>query len=175
MKRIGLFLLILCCVTACSTAQPAPISTEAPSTDLPPTPTPAPTKTLEAPLAFSLNFNENGCTSDIPRTLPAGKHSFLIKNNTDTDFALWVVLLPEDTTFQDLLDKQGEPGKFFPGAYDYRPPTKLAQRWDDSLGGKFYTFSFSEEGEYVAALGGLNDDSLWFCAPFDIAVESANQ
>lgn len=172
MKRISLFLIIVLCISACTTAQPAQTSAKQSPTEPPPTQTPAPTEIPdEEPPIFTITFDGSGCTSDVSEALPLGKYSFLIQNNTDIDFALWVFLLPDDTTFQTLLDKQGEPGTFFAAPYDYHPPTKIAQRWDDELGGKFYTFSFTEEGEYVAALGGLNLDSLWFCTPINIAAE----
>lgn len=177
MKRISLFLILVLCVSACTTAQPAQTSaaqspTEQPPTEPPPTQTPAPTEIPdEEPPMFTITFDGSGCTADAPETLALGKYSFLVKNSTDSDLVLWVFLLPADTTFQDLLDKQGEPGRFFPASYDYRPPTKIAQRWDDTLGGNFYTYSFIEAGEYVAALGGLNNDSLWFCPPINIAAE----
>lgn len=171
MKRIGLFLLILLCVSACTAAQPEPTPTPPPPTAPPATPTPEPTETPEEPSPFWVTFDGAGCVSEAPETLPADKHSFLVVNSTDTELSLWITLLIGDVTYQDLLDQQSEPGEFFPAPYDVRTPVKLADKWDDSLGGKFYKFSFYEEGDYVIALGGLNMDALWFCAPLHIGAE----
>jgi hypothetical protein len=63
------------------------------------------------------------------------------------------------------------PGKFFPAFYDLRTPTNLAQRKDDSSGRNFYTYSFFEEGEYVTTLNSMDTNALWFCLPFQIAME----
>lgn len=170
MKRIGLSLLIFL-LSACAAAQPVLTPTSPPPTDPPPTSTPVPTETPEEQPSFLVTFNGTGCISEVPETLPPEKYSFLVANSTDTELALWVTLLPDDITFQDLLDKQSEPGEYFSAPYDLRTPVKLAARWDDSLGGKYYKFSFYEEGEYAIALGGLNLDALWFCAPFHIVTE----
>ena len=184
-------MLVVLCLSACATAQSAQTPIPLPSTEL---------STSSEPIAefatdpesppFLITFDGNGCTSEVPETLPLGKHSFLFVNNTDAKLALWIALLPEDITYQDLLDKQPEPGAYFAtddlidkqhelgwyflAPYDLRQPAKLADRWNNSLGGKFYTFLFYEEGEYSHALGELYMDALWFCAPFHVIADSSN-
>ena len=191
MKKIGLSMLVVLCLSACATTQSTQTSKPLPSTELSPTSERIAgfaTDTESPP--FLITFNGKGCTSDVPETLPLGKHSFLFVNNTDTKLALWIALLPEDITYQNLVDKQPEPGAYFASddlidkqhelgwyflaPYDLRQPAKLADRWSDSLGGKFYTFLFYEEGEYSHALGELNMDALWFCAPFHVIADSSN-
>ena len=95
-------------------------------------------------------------------------------NKTDSKLALWIALLPEDVTYQDLLDKQSTLGEYYSAPYELRMPAKLVDRWGDSSSGKFYTFLFYEEGEYSRALGGLNMDALWFCAPFRVVADTSN-
>lgn len=186
-------MLTVLCLSACVTAQSTPMSTPLSPTELPPTPEPITEFTTdpEVPPPFLITFDGNECNSEVPETLPLGKLSFLFVNNTDTKFALWIALLPEGVTYQDLLDKQPESGayfsaddlldkqselgKYFLAPYDLRQPVKLVDRWDDSLGGRFYTFLFYEEGEYSHALGGLYLDALWFCAPFHVVAGLSNE
>lgn len=170
MKRISLSLFILLWLAACSTAQPAPTSTPVMPTNQPQTPTPKPTATAEDPAPYTVTVDDTGCTADIPETLPLGKHSFLIKNSTENDFALWVFMIPEDTTFQEFVDKSvnllGRRLRWD----EMHTPALVALRSDDASGGKFYTFSFYEEGDYGTSLG-LDEKLFSFCTPFSITSE----
>jgi hypothetical protein len=188
MKRIGLSLIILLLLSACAAAQPAPTSMATPIAELPPTTIPESSAAHEAPAPYLITFTGEGCVSEVPETLPLGKHSFLFVNETESRLALWIAGLPEDVSYKDLLDKQPGPGEYFStddlmdrqsefgwyflAPYDLRLPAKLVDRSNDPSEGRFYTFLFYEEGEYSHALGGLNLDALWFCAPFHIIGDS---
>lgn len=171
MKSIGLSLLILLVVSACSTAQPVQNSVNQANAE------PLQTETLEEPAPYTVTVDDTGCTSDIPETLTLGQHSFLIKNTTDAEYSLVIFMIPEDKTFQDLIDEQAEQGEDYLGVREneVRTPAKVAQRQDDALGGKFYTFSFYETGDYGSGLEELNGnimDFVWsFCSPFSVVAE----
>jgi len=136
-------------------------------------------------------FDGNDCVSDVPEILPPGEHSFLFVNRTDSKLTLWIALLPDDISYDDLLGKQPKPGEYFSSddlldkrselgnyflaPYDLRQPTKLADSWNNSTEERSYTFLFYEEGEYSHALAGLDLDALWFCGSFNVAADQANE
>jgi hypothetical protein len=171
MNRIGLYLITLLFLAGCAAEQSFQISTTLPPAEPLPTHTPETAENSESPPLYTINFDDSECTSNVPEILPKGKYSFLITNNSDTEVAMLIAQLSEGTTFQDLLDNRSEPREFYAEPYHARTPIKLAQRTDDTLGGKFYIFSFYEEGEYETVLMGLNLDGLWSCAPFNIVAE----
>ncbi len=183
MKRILPALGVLFLITSCSTTritenpptrsvQPSPTRSVQPSptrlTQQLPTPSPKPSETPEPPPLFTVTFDGEECSCTTPETLPPGKYSFLFIDETDSGIELWLSRLEEGHTFQDLLDGQSEPGEYYPQPYWAPHPPKLADRWDDELGGLFYTFLLIEEGEYSQHIGRDDPLFLWFCSPFYI-------
>ena len=47
-------------------------------------------------------------------------------------------------------------------------PSKMSRGWNDSIGGKEFTFYLNEEGGHATLVGGYSPDSLWFYAPFQV-------
>jgi hypothetical protein len=145
----------------------APAATPTP---IPPTGTPT---TTSEPLpetvaeAIEVTYDGNECTVSGPTELPIGELSFVLKDlSEEMNVHLTVTRLLDGKTFQDLLDLQGEPGKFPPQRPSWiDTPTLLGRTWNESIGGVVYTYSLNKEGEYVILVSGSSPISVWYCAP----------
>ena len=156
---VGCILLFI--ITGCSTVEE---STPAPMISTTPSP-------LSAEISFEVTYDGKGCVVSGPAEVAAGNYQFILKNHTDEKIDLWVSILKDGKTYQDLLDRQGDPGKFMrkPGWAKHDP--KIYQGWNEELGGDEITLMLFEVGEHAIYVGPLNKDSLWFCAPL-IVVEA---
>lgn len=133
MGRILSALLVLL-LSACTSASPEAVSgststetsDEAPTTTAPPATTaPSETRTTAASTTteaeeelvavFDVTYVEGeGCTSVGPLEVPAGDHSFLLRDPTGQLENLWVLRLDEGRTLQDVIDAAPGPGKWYP-------------------------------------------------------------
>ena len=80
-------------------------------------------------------------------------------NTSELDVEIWPARLEDGKTFQDLLDKQSEPGEYVPR------PDWAVQSFKFSSDRQVWTINLDKAGEYAIGVGGYNPDSLWFCAP----------
>lgn len=155
-------------VNACATNKPVPSSTPISPTEESLTQAPRAANTPEPPPLFEITFDGSECKHSIPSELEPGKYSFVLHNITEADIKFWPVHIDEGFTIQDFRELQSEPGEWFGLPRWAQQPPKLAQRWDESLGGLFYTFLMYEAGGYSTAVGSINPDRLWLCPPFQV-------
>ena len=71
-------------------------------------------------------------------------------------------------TAQDLFDLQAEPGMLVRKPQWAHYPPKMGEGWNELYGGVVFAFSMKIEGEYAIAIGRVNPDYLWYCAPIQI-------
>ena len=79
--------------------------------------TPAPTAEVSnaEAVVFKVTQADDGCTITGPDTVPADEAYFVVvENPTDEFLDLYVSLLADGHTYQDFVDLQEAPGKFFP-------------------------------------------------------------
>jgi hypothetical protein len=158
----GLFVLLTGCAGS-GTLVSTPIHTS-----LPPTHTPIPPTQILQP--FVATFDGLECTISGPDEVPAGKYSILLKNLSDEKLALWTGLILDGHTYQDLLDLQSEPGKYYRKPDWLIHPTNAGFRVEPN-GDKVYTWLFNDPGEYVIDIGWSLPESLWFCGSFNVVKE----
>ena len=114
-----------------------------------------------------VTFDENGCTVTGPSVLPTGKHSFVLNNLYDLNQVLYLLLIDDGYTYQDLVDLQSEPGVWWP------KPTWCShvKLWDEEWieeGKSVYTFNLDTKGNYVIYTYSDNPRTLWFGGPLRI-------
>lgn len=143
------------------------------------TPTSAPTATptlTPDPFAEAIEviFDGKECVVIGPSELPVGKNSFILKDLSDKKVDIWVSLLSDGKTFQDLVDQQNEPGEYFPKPDWVHHTSFIRGGWNDLVEGAVFTFIFTNEGEHAIYVGGYRPETLWFCAPIMI-IEASSQ
>ena len=147
-------------------AQTAEAPTSIPATALP-------TPTLEPlpgamPEGIVINYTENvGCTVSGPSELPTGEYTFFVRSEIFP--TIYLAYLIDGGTFQDLLDIQVRPGRYWPKP-DWVVYAEIVDEWrNDARNERYSTYSLVE-GEIVVYLGkNINRVAyLWFCAPISI-------
>ena len=105
-----------------------------------------------------------------------GRHSFILNDLSDKEVDLWVGRLQEGKTVQDLYDKQGEPGVWWPKESWFFYTTEIGSAWINNNGGEVWTYSLNKEGEHVIYVGIYLPDikHLWFCAQ-TLAIEAKSE
>ena len=141
-------------------ATPTPIPPTATLTPVPPTATLTPVPPIE------VTFDGTECTVSGPTELPTGDHKFVLKDLSEQNQVLYVSLLLDGKTYQDLLDLQSEPGEYYPKPRWSVHTTGGMRR--NAKGENVYTFSLDIEGEHAIYLGSAFPHSLWFCAPLKV-------
>ena len=106
--------------------------------------------------------------------MPAGNYQFIVKNLTDEEIDLGVALIKDGKTYQDFLDRQGEPGVFVVKPSWAKHDPKIYRGWNEELGGNEITVMLFEVGEHAIDVGPNDKSSLWFCAPL-IVVEAPSE
>ncbi len=159
--------------TSTPTITPTPIPTPTP-TPIPPTatltitPTPMPTSTLETlpgsvPEGIIITFKGEKCTVSGPTEVPPGDLTFVVRDLSGQRQELYVLYYLDGKTHQDMVEKQGIPGRWWPKPIwtDY---ANIIDVWrDTSRSEKYYTYSL-EEGEHSLFLGSSSPVSNWICA-----------
>ena len=160
---ISVTVLLLLVLLGCGApATPTPIPPTDKPTSIPPTAIPTPTLT---PQPIEVTFDGNECTVSGPTELPIGEHSFIRKDLTGNDAELYVEYYIDGKTLQDYLDLQSEPGEYVSDQPWAIRSIKRGTEWNESLGGKEYTFLLNEGGEHIIIIAGFSPRSIWFCAP----------
>lgn len=135
-----------------------------------PTPVPSPESAVEV---GEVIFDDIECTVSVPTELSPGRYSFVLRDLSEDGVNIFVSRHAGGTTFQDVLDLQGEPGGYIPEPVWDELFTEVvepgsAQHKPD--GGEVHTYILTEEGEHVVGVWSWetadNPARFWFCAPF---------
>ena len=163
-------LLLLILISSACTPQTTATVAPATNTPIPPTATPAPIPPTASPAPaqrplIEITYDGTGCTVTGSDEVPTGRQTFLLNDLTKENVTLYVSILLEGHTYQDVLDPQSEPGVYYqkPSWVVYavrRPP-----EWDGPVDGELHAFTLSEAGEYAIYVGSSIPSSLWFCRP----------
>jgi hypothetical protein len=124
--------------------------------------------------AGELVFDGSECTVSVPKELSPGNYSIVLKNQTEEDVNIFVSRHAGDTTFQDVLDLQGEPGESLTYAlYDelFNAVIEPRSAWEKPDGAEVHTYKLISKGEHVVGVWiyeTAETDAMrtWFCAPF---------
>ena len=121
----------------------------------------------------TVTFEGDGCSYSGPTELRTGDHSIVFKDLSDQNQDLWADRIRDGHTYQDYLDLQSEPGKYFPKpswVSSVNIPS-VPWVWDESAGARVYTWPFDEAGEYFLVVGKdrpISMLSLWPCGSFQV-------
>ena len=146
-----------------------PIPTDTP-TPIPPTPTLGPLPG-SVPEGIILSSKGKKCTVSGPTELPTGDVTFVLRDLSELDQTFYVGYFTMGYTFQDLIDLQGTPGRFWSPKPKWLIDAYMIEggMWNDaSRNEQYFTYSLDEEGEYVVYLGTHDPPRLWFCAPLQV-------
>ncbi len=106
------------------------------------------------------------------RKLPLASKS--VRYSASKDVELWVGRLATGNTLQDLLEEQGEPGRWWPKPNFFFYTTDLGNTPSDS--GEVFTKFLASQGEHLVYVGIYlpNLKNLWFCdPPFTVTEDSS--
>jgi len=163
--------LLLALLAGCATsAQETPTPEPTPIPTSIPTNTPKPTATpLALVEAIEVTFDGNECIVTGPTELPVGEYDFILKDLSEENVRLWVSLLLDGKTFQDLVDlHEWESG------VHWDKPSWVKRADMIRRGDQVFTFILKKEGEYAIYLGTSQPFMIWFCAPIMI-IEASSQ
>jgi len=143
-----------------------PIPTETP-TPIPPTPTLGP---LPGSIPEGIVVSSKGkkCTVTGPTELLTGDVTFVLRDLSGLNQTFYIGYFTMGYTFQDLIDLQGTPGRFWSPKPKWliEAYTIKGGMWKDaSRNEQYFTYSLEKEGEYVVYLGNHDPPRLWNCAP----------
>jgi len=179
---IVLFILIGIGLVGCgiSAAAPTPVPlTDTPSpTPTQPTDTPSPTSEplSETADGFEVTFDGNDCTAKGPNELPVGDHAFIFIDRSDVRVQLELLNLDDGKTTQDLLDRQSEPGEWYPKPIWAHYDSRITSKWEELEGGNVITSTWKLDrvGEHTVACYVGSLPKIWFPASFMI-VEATSE
>ena len=138
------------------------------ATPVPSTATPTSTPT---PQPNEVTFDGYECNHSAPAVILGGKHTFILKNLSDGEMALWSYMISPGHTYQELLDLQIKPGvpQHQP---DWLLPNVVKTGYQVKPNGdKIYTFAYTIVGEYLIVSAWEMPDSNWFCGNFQVIEE----
>jgi hypothetical protein len=149
-------------LTACTTSQPIPTATS-----LPPTLSSQP---------IEVKFTGDDCTVTGPTELPAGKHTFTFIDESGMDAELWLLSLRDGKTTQDILDRQSEPGDWYPkpGWVSYDTRLSIESKESDGRRVDSYIWNLLKVGEHTISCYVPSPQMMWFPAPLMI-VEATSE
>jgi hypothetical protein len=99
--------------------------------------------------------------------LPPGDVSFVLLNPNRGTQNLYVSYLLDGHTFQDLIDFQGRPGRYWPKPDWVEYARAIAGRFDELRKELVRTYSL-EEGDLTIYVGGSDPFGNWFCSPLTV-------
>jgi hypothetical protein len=115
-----------------------------------------------------VTFNGEECSVLGPTEVPTGDYNFVLKNLSDYNLRMGVVRLIDGKTFQDVVDFQGEPGRYTP----FVPFISFPFYYTSDH--KVYTYSLDKAGEHYIGVQDSKKTHLWLCAPFQV-IESRSE
>jgi hypothetical protein len=126
---------------------------------------------------ITVKFYGEECEVSSPSVVPEGEYLFIFKDLEGKSSAdLYVAGLTEGHTFQDLLDIQGEPGRYWHKPNWVIYDKKVDVEFDIAAGEKRIIYSL-EKGEHAIYIGNVLPparNGLWFCVPL-IVVEAPSE
>jgi hypothetical protein len=118
---------------------------------------------------IEVTFDGSSCTVTGPTSLPAGENQLVLKNLSDLTFGFWVSKILGDLTFQDLLDEQGEPGRYFSSFTNRVSGGSITGLEYGENGEEIYTIYTGTEGKYAIYLyDQVSEAFIWLCAPLQV-------
>jgi hypothetical protein len=128
---------------------------------------------------IEVTWNGTECTVSGPAELPAGEHTFVLYDLDKQIANLAVSRLVQGKTFQDMLDKQDEPGEDFAWPSWARAAILRAAPSKEADGGEVRVFFLKNEGEYAMHLriclidptspvGTICPEHIWPCGSLQV-------
>ncbi len=108
-----------------------------------------------------------------PAEVPPGDYTFVLFNETDDPQALYVSYVFDGHTYQDLVDMQGTPGRYWPKP-DWVEYADVLDGWMNESRTVYFATYALEEGEVVVYTGSNRPATLWFCAPLKVTEAASN-
>jgi len=124
----------------------------------------------QIPQTFKATFDGIECTHSGPTEVSVGEYSFLLENLSDENLGLWTGQILDGHVYQDMLDLQSEPGKYFRKPDWFVDTVSQGYRIEPN-GDKVYAYKLLEAGEYVIDIGWSLPETLWFCGSFQVVDE----
>jgi hypothetical protein len=133
---------------------------DSPDNEISATPEPTVTPWPTPQISIEVSWDGSECVVTGPSEVPVGYHEFIWSDQTDRSYAFAVRYLHEGYSYQDLLDVQGEPGKFF-SRPSWVEEVESIDRWDEAVGAELHTYHLEHEGNYDIHF--WNSEFLWVC------------
>ena len=121
----------------------------------------------ETIVEFEVMFDGNDCIVTGPAEVPAGEHTFIFIDQSDMGGELYVSNLNDGKTFHNLVDMQGEPGRYFPKPEWTHYDSRISRETEKLEGRRVDTSTYNLDvvGEHVIYCGTYQPQGLWFGAP----------
>jgi hypothetical protein len=143
-NRIYFYLLALLLVSSCTTTEPLQ-------------------KPEDEFLEFgTVSFSGDECTVSGPTEILTGKYHIDLNNLSEVELRMGVVRLLDGKTFQDMVDFQGESGKYIPFIPFISYPRFFTS---DHIN---YYYYLDEPGEYYIGVQDSLKTHLWLCSAFHV-------
>ncbi len=140
--------------------------------------TPAPSAEVSdtEAVVFTVTQAADGCTLTGPDSVRAGETYFVVLENTTEEFLdLYVSLLADGHTYEEMVELQPAPGVYFPkpswveyANYERAAANEFDETADLASDASGWAFS-SEPGPHAVYTGINRTDSLWLCGTFEAA------
>jgi hypothetical protein len=118
---------------------------------------------------FEVRFDGDECTVSGPDEVLAGDHSFVLYDLSEQRVERLAVLrLVQGKTFQDLLDKQGEPGEWVQHPSWVKPTVLTEGLSEQADGGQVWPYFLKNGGEHFILLANLSTRNHWLCSSFQV-------
>jgi hypothetical protein len=124
---------------------------------------------------FEVRFDGIECTVSGPDEVPTGDHRFVLYDQTGQSVeTLLVGRLVQGKTFQDLLDKQSEPGEWIRHPSWVKAAVLAGEHGEEADGGQVWPYFLKNGGEHYIILRNLTSHNHWLCSSFQV-VESSSE
>ena len=109
-----------------------------------------------------VTFTGNECDVSGQNEIPTGNYLITVNNLSEHNLRMGVVRLTEGKTFQDMIDFQGEPGKYIPFIPFISYPRFFTS---DHIN---YYYYLDIPGEYYIGVQDSLKTHLWLCSAFHV-------
>ena len=125
----------------------------------------------------ALEFDGSECTANLPASVAAGTHSFVLTNTSDlSSVPVYVVELSDDYSYGELAALQSSPGEYFPLPEWATYALRELNITDDDEEVQRRRFAFAlEPGDYAVYLWASRPAAIWLCGSLSVTPGSGER
>lgn len=127
-------------------------------------------------IEFVVTFDGNGCVAEGPSEVLPGEYGFKFIDTSEVKGELWLLFLNKGKTIQDELDKQSEPGEWYPKPAWVHYGSKVSSESEETDEGRveISVWKLNEIREYTIMCYVGSPQKLWFVAPIYVVKTLSN-